>query len=76
MIDTNNLPNDQEEVVIEFERGGKAKAKWVAKVDGDGLMTDVLGRFHYTFRGHPILCTIRNNDTKSGLVKWTKINKE
>ena len=76
MIDTDNLPNDQEEVVIEFEKGAKAKAKWIAKVEGDGLMNDVLGKFHYTFRGMTMLCTIRKNDTKSGVKSWSKIHKE
>ena len=33
-MNIDNLPNDQEEVAIEFEKGAKAKAKWVAKKEG------------------------------------------
>mgnify|MGYP003473448324 CR=1 FL=1 len=75
-MNTDNLPNDQEEVAIEFEKGAKAKAKWVAKKEGDGLMTDVLGKFHYDFRGLNISCTIRKNDAKSGVKSWSSINRE
>lgn len=72
-MNTKNLPNDNEKVRIHFNKGGQAIATWVPKKPGDGLLNDVLGKFHYDFKGIVLTCTIYKEDTNSGIKEWSMI---
>ena len=74
MIDINNLPNDNEEVIIYLKSGGKTKATYTTKKPDDGLLDEVVGRFSYMVNSINLKGTIRNNgvDT-SGIERWEKI---
>lgn len=74
-MNTDNLPNDNEKVRIHFEKGGQATATWVSKKPDDGLLNDVLGKFHYDFKGLTLTCTIYKNKGGSGIKDWSRIDK-